>query len=567
MMSAAILLAAVGEQTKILSGSADHGNADTPSFASSLAKQFKDSELQIGSASCSSPPASQNLPREAEIKKSEEVGEKLAGLRTERSVLETGVTFEGQKIATADEAATQPVKATVAQSAGNIEGESIVGEGESGATQTSHREVLSAAPAPSDGFAAAPARSPSPRVETSENKPTAAFPISTFVITQAVVEPVGLPKEMITRERAKVGKSEISQKKSPKEVEIDVKGKWSNAGVNTGNVAGCIALVAVPPPAAGDATANNSGKSVNLNPVELLPSAGRSGAGVVSISAGLIARSEAVVGTTSLSDGAQMPANQDFANASPKAGREAEKLGADPIVQLGDGGRAPQREPGSTVPFAHFAAGTVEGIVTATPGIVAAGSPLGNSVTAKVPGGEPSVPSTAVQVPLNEQPGASVLTMPIDGTPRMLSATPNTLEVGIQNGPHGWVRVRAEMTDGGSVNASVSARSLQGQEMLHRELPSLTAYLQLEKVEVNTVVVHAPVQATVEARGSAGLDGGNDQMSRRGSEGGGQRQYAERPASDVPERTMTYRTEGVDEDGLLQIGTHSAGGGWLSVRA
>jgi hypothetical protein len=123
------------------------------------------------------------------------------------------------------------------------------------------------------------------------------------------------------------------------------------------------------------------------------------------------------------------------------------------------------------------------------------------------------------------------------------------------------------MTDGGSVNASVSAGSLQGQEMLHRELPSLTAYLQLEKVGVNTVVVHAPVQTTVEARGSAGLAGGNDQMLQGGSEGGGQQQYAERPASDVPEGKMTYRTEGVDEDGLLQIGTNSASGGWLSVRA
>jgi hypothetical protein len=566
MMSAAILLAAVGEQTKVLSRSADHGSTDKPSFANSLVKQFKDSELiQKESSPVSSPPATQNLPREAEIKRSEEVGEKPAGLKTERSVLETGVTFEGPNTATAEEAATQPVKKTVAQSAQSLEAESKVGAGDSGATQTSDREVLSAAPAPSNGFAAAPARSPSPRVESSENKPTAASPISTFVITQAVVERVGLPKEMIARERAKVGKSEISQKKSPKEVEIDVKGKWSNAGVDTENVAECIALVAALPLAIGNTTANNSGKSTNLNPVELLSRAGRSGAGVIPISTGRTVRSEVVVGTTSLSDVAAIPANQDVAYASPKAGKEAEKVAA-PMVQVNVEDRAPKRELQSTVAFAHFAVGTTESIVTATSGPVAAGIPLGNSVKANVPGGEASVPSSA-QVPLNEQPGAGIAAMPLDGTPRMLSVTPNALEIGIQNGPHGWVRVRAEMTDGGSVNASVSAGSLQGQEMLHRELPSLTAYLQLEKVGVNTVVVHAPVQTTVEARGSAGLAGGNDQMLQGGSEGGGQQQYAERPASDVPEGKMTYRTEGVDEDGLLQIGTNSASGGWLSVRA
>jgi len=51
------------------------------------------------------------------------------------------------------------------------------------------------------------------------------------------------------------------------------------------------------------------------------------------------------------------------------------------------------------------------------------------------------------------------------------------------------------MTDGGVVNASVSAVSSAGQEMLHRELPALTAYLQEEKVAVNAVAVHGPSAA------------------------------------------------------------------------
>ena len=52
------------------------------------------------------------------------------------------------------------------------------------------------------------------------------------------------------------------------------------------------------------------------------------------------------------------------------------------------------------------------------------------------------------------------------------------------NGTQGWLKIRAEMTDGGVVNASVSATTSAGQEMLHRELPSLTAYLQQEQIGV-----------------------------------------------------------------------------------
>src|SRR5271170_6415239 len=135
MMSAAILLAAVGEQTKIPSGSADHGNADTPSFASSLARQFKDSGLmQTETSFVSAQPASKNLPGENETKKSEEAGEMPTELKAGGSGLESGVTFEGPKIATSEKAVTQPLKTAVAQSARNVEGKSSVDEEDSEST-------------------------------------------------------------------------------------------------------------------------------------------------------------------------------------------------------------------------------------------------------------------------------------------------------------------------------------------------------------------------------------------------------------------------------------------------
>ena len=69
-----------------------------------------------------------------------------------------------------------------------------------------------------------------------------------------------------------------------------------------------------------------------------------------------------------------------------------------------------------------------------------------------------------------------VVAASVEGAPRMLMATPTALEVGIQNGTHGWLKVRAEMVEGGVVNASMSATSSEGQEMLHRELPALTLF-------------------------------------------------------------------------------------------
>ncbi len=78
--------------------------------------------------------------------------------------------------------------------------------------------------------------------------------------------------------------------------------------------------------------------------------------------------------------------------------------------------------------------------------------------------------------------------------PGLLTATPTSLEVGIANGTHGWLKIRAEMEDG-VVTASLSPGSMAAQEMLHRELPSLVAYLQEEKLGVNTLVVK-PSQMT-----------------------------------------------------------------------
>jgi len=168
---------------------------------------------------------------------------------------------------------------------------------------------------------------------------------------------------------------------------------------------------------------------------------------------------------------------------------------------------------------------------------------------------------------LNEQDGSGATARSMEPMPRTLSATPSALEVGIPDGTHGWLKVRAEMADGGVVNASVSAASSTSQEMLHRELPSLTAYLQSEKVAVNTVVVHS---ATGMGAGSGGHatgteSGGAGQTPQKSNEGGGQRQNSADAGAD---EVVGYEgLQGVVEDGTLPLASFSGGGSWLSVRA
>jgi len=122
------------------------------------------------------------------------------------------------------------------------------------------------------------------------------------------------------------------------------------------------------------------------------------------------------------------------------------------------------------------------------------------------------------------------------------------------------------MADGGVVNASVSAASAASQEMLHRELPSLTAYLQSEKVAVNAVVVHSAAGVGAEPRGylAGSESGGAGQTPQQSNEGGQQRNSADAAAEDVVEYEGL---QGVVEDGTLPLASFSSGGSWLSVRA
>ena len=245
--------------------------------------------------------------------------------------------------------------------------------------------------------------------------------------------------------------------------------------------------------------------------------------------------------------------------ASPKAGASLEKIAAGTVLGGREGENKPQTAPASGAASLH----TV-GIV---PTSVVGGNTAGEVAATKPPGDTGG--HAAVLPTVSREPGESgVVAASIDGAPRMLTATPTSLEVGIQSGTHGWLKVRAEMTDGGVVNASVSAASSAGQEMLHRELPGLTAYLQQEKVAVNAVVVHGSSAAGADARSSSGTDSAGGQTPQRSSEGEQQHQSLGKATLNSSEETMAYGSlHGVDEDGSLPLAAYANGGTWLSVRA
>jgi hypothetical protein len=249
-----------------------------------------------------------------------------------------------------------------------------------------------------------------------------------------------------------------------------------------------------------------------------------------------------------------------------KPGTGAEKFGEVVIAANNNGDGKTQNISASTAGMVHAISGTglSAGIV---PSVAPPSGDLSGIGTAtKLPIADATLHTAGLQLDQRELRSPGVITT-TNEMPRVLTAIPTALEVGIQSGTHGWLKVRAEMVDGGVVNASVSAVSSAGQEMLHRELPALTSYLQEEKVVVNALVVHST--AETESRGSAtGMDGGGGPTQQRSNEGGEQRQYDGKTVSDGTDEVMSYQSlNRVGEDGPAAHATFGRGGSWLSVRA
>lgn len=206
----------------------------------------------------------------------------------------------------------------------------------------------------------------------------------------------------------------------------------------------------------------------------------------------------------------------------------------------------------------------VEGTASGTTGMVPANH-LGH-MDAVVSRPDLASPQGALMQHGNAVQGETRSDMPRPGeaAPRTIVSTPTVLEVGVANGTHGWLKVRAEMTSAGTVNASLATTSTSGQEMLHRELPALTAYLHNERVAVNTIVVQQASAAAPDLHGhTAGTmgDGRGQAGQNSGQPGGESRQQSARYQEPV------YRGWSEGREELPPLVRYVSGGGWLSVRA
>jgi hypothetical protein len=159
----------------------------------------------------------------------------------------------------------------------------------------------------------------------------------------------------------------------------------------------------------------------------------------------------------------------------------------------------------------------------------------------------------------------------------MLVATPNVLEVGVSGGPHGWLKVRAELGSDGGINAQVSASSASAAAALHKEMPALTAYLEQEQVAVSGVSVHtsSSSSASPEAAG-AHVFGGDTGSAPAAGNGGSQREHGDGNGAgagqpdQAGDRRIARLADSANADGLVPVASlfpRAANvGAWLSVR-
>jgi hypothetical protein len=100
---------------------------------------------------------------------------------------------------------------------------------------------------------------------------------------------------------------------------------------------------------------------------------------------------------------------------------------------------------------------------------------------------------------------------------QMLAAGPRQLEVGLVDGTHGWLQIRAELGAGGAVSASLTG-SAAAHEPLRQAVPEMASYLESEAVSVSQIAVHRAAETSPsmgQAQYGSGQDrngpGGNDQ--------------------------------------------------------
>lgn len=576
MMSAALLTTANVEQASVLPASgdlfADQDETADVSFAKSFNDRVKESVLPRGKSSAEEAAialpgfkvvSNANSPPAIPPKKLDEVAETLDEVRgktpstqnvSAHSVLKSMAAY---KIVESQAAVvTRPQEKTVTVSSGTKEVEPTV-ERDLAADDISPvspaANAALAAGSTDEGFVAP--------INIDEDQPLASRIDSPVVRKET--ETLGKTKEIVSTKKTVKTQENTATSKITQKANGNATPKPAATIVREDAVPivqGVVAGVVVP--------RNDAGKTAEDGLNKIVPGVVNTSSGVSVATVSGSIHKEAGYGTKAVAEDSEtaVPAAESQP-ALPKSEMGLEKIATVATAPGNNGDSKIQGTPEPSVAMVHSTTGAVVASGTA-PTPVAAGNAPGELTAAKLPAGDAGPHTTGLPVGWSEQDRPGIVVASMDEVPRMLTATPTALEVGIQNGTHGWLRVRAEMADGGVVNASISAASSAGQEMLHRELPTLTAYLQEEKVAVNAIAVHTPLVGGNEPRSSTGMDGAGGQTQQRGNEGGEQQHNVRKQIVEIPDGAMTYQgLHGVAEDGSSSLAGYASGGSWLSVRA
>lgn len=160
--------------------------------------------------------------------------------------------------------------------------------------------------------------------------------------------------------------------------------------------------------------------------------------------------------------------------------------------------------------------------------------------------------------------------------PRVLVSGPVRLDVGVFDGTHGWLRVRAELGAGGAVSAALTANA-GAHESLRTALPEMAKYLQSEAVSVHRITLERAA-AGVDAMADGRQHGGNGAAGGQAQDGGGllkrkQREMSERAAGPGSRNPIDAESEGAAQGrgwvpyAVPGLGIFEGSGGWLNVCA
>jgi hypothetical protein len=133
---------------------------------------------------------------------------------------------------------------------------------------------------------------------------------------------------------------------------------------------------------------------------------------------------------------------------------------------------------------------------------------------------------------------------------QVLSSSPTKLEVGVFDGTHGWLQIRAELGTSGTVNASLTTSSV-AHDAVKAAVPEMSSYLQSEAVNVSRIAVHR----IAETSNSMSATSGDGQQN-----GGAQGQHSTRDNSGASQGSASM-TSGSDRGygSASGSGTTSAG--------